>query len=134
MEIRELKGLFIWTWAGPVRRASSPRWDDFYPKFIWNLLSQFNQKVCYVSLFDQVVFIINSGRKPSCRINVLILFNWYLKNKTKLIKETFIPPCRTGPPPRVHKENFHLALVGSLQNQVRSHLGGLAHFSYECNI
>ena len=27
--------------------------------------------------------------------------------------------------------NFHLTLVGSRQNQVRSHLGGLAHFSYE---
>ena len=29
-------GLFIWRWAGPVRRAGSPRWDDFYPTFIWN--------------------------------------------------------------------------------------------------
>ena len=49
------KGLFIWRWAGPVRRASAPRWDDFYRMFIWNLLSQFNQKVCYVAgkrLFD----------------------------------------------------------------------------------
>ena len=40
----ECKWLFIWRWAGPVWRASSPRWDDFYPKFMWNLLSQFNQK------------------------------------------------------------------------------------------
>ena len=33
------KGLFISRWAGPVRRASSPMWDDFYPAFIWNFLS-----------------------------------------------------------------------------------------------
>ena len=39
------KGLFIWMWTGPVRWTSSPRWDDFYPTFIWNLLSWFNQKV-----------------------------------------------------------------------------------------
>ena len=35
-------GLFIWRWGGPVRRASSPRWDHFYFTFIWYLLSQFN--------------------------------------------------------------------------------------------
>ena len=57
----DMKGLFIWRWAGPVRRAGWPRWDDFYPTFIWNLLSQFNQKVCFVAgkrLFDQVVFTV----------------------------------------------------------------------------
>ena len=32
------KRLFIWRWAAPVRRAGSPRWDDFYPTFKWNLL------------------------------------------------------------------------------------------------
>ena len=40
--------------------------------------SQFNQKVCYVAgkrLFDQVVFTITNDVKPSCRTNVLILFN-----------------------------------------------------------
>ena len=44
------KGLFIWMWTGPVRWASSPGWDDFYPTFIWNIPSQFNQQVyetCY---------------------------------------------------------------------------------------
>ena len=72
------KGLFIWRWIGPVRRASSPRWDDFYPMFIWSLLSQFNQKVCYVAgkrLFGQVVFTINSDVKSLFRTNVFILFN-----------------------------------------------------------
>ena len=72
-----------------VRQASSPCRDDFYPTFIWNLLSQFNQNaavfyVCYVchvcdvakkGMLDQVVFTINSDVKPSCRTNVLILFN-----------------------------------------------------------
>ena len=41
------------------KRAGSPGWDDFYPTFIWNLLSQFNQKVYYVAekrLFEQVFF------------------------------------------------------------------------------
>ena len=68
----------MWKRAGPVRRASLPRRDDSYPMFIWNLLSQPNQKVCYVAgkrLFDQVVFTINSDVKPLCRTNVLILFN-----------------------------------------------------------
>ena len=72
------KGLFILKRAGPVRRAISPRWDDFYPTFLWNLLSLFNEKVCYVAgkrLFDQVVFTINSDVKLLCRTNVLILFN-----------------------------------------------------------
>ena len=57
---------------------SRPWPDNFYPTFTWNLLSQFNQKVCYVAgkrLFDQVVFTINSDVKPSCRTNVLILLN-----------------------------------------------------------
>ena len=52
--------------------------DGFYPTFIWNLLSQFNQKVCYVAmkrLFDQAVFTIDNDVKPLCRTNVLILFN-----------------------------------------------------------
>ena len=43
------------------------------------------------------------------------------------IKEHAIPPCRAGPLVRVHMENFRLTLVGFRQNQVRSHLGGLAH-------
>ena len=67
-----------WRWVGPVRRAGSPRWDDFHPTFICNLLPQFNQSVCYIAgkgLFDKVVFSINSDVKPSCRTNVLILFN-----------------------------------------------------------
>ena len=59
------------------------------------------------------------------------LFNYYLKNKAKLIKENSIPPCRGGKFARVHIENVHLARVGSRQNQVRSHLGRLVRFSYE---
>ena len=51
--------------------------------------------------------------------------------KPKLIKENSIPPCRAGPLAPVHMENFHLIKVGSRQNQVRSRLEGLPHFSYE---
>ena len=62
------------------------RRDDFYPTFILILLSQFNQKVSYVTgkwLFDQPVFTISSDVKPSnvainsfsCKINVPMLFN-----------------------------------------------------------
>ena len=65
------------------------------------------------------------------QINVPLLFKQHLKNKTKLIKENSIPPCWAGPLARVHMENFHLAWVGFPQNQVRSHLGGLARFSHE---
>ena len=47
------------------------------------------------------------------------------------MKENSIPPCRAGRLMRVLMENFHLAWVRSRQNQVRSHLGGLARLSYE---
>ena len=46
-------------------------------------------------------------------------------------KEKSIPPCRAGTPAHVHMTDFHLTYVGSQENQVRSHLGGLAHFLYE---
>ena len=46
-------------------------------------------------------------------------------------KEKSIPICRAGPPAHVLMTNFHLISVGSRQNQVRSHLGGMAHFSNE---
>ena len=126
------KGLFIWRWAGPVKRTGSPRWDDFYPTFTWNLLSQFNQKVCYVAekrLFDKVIFTIR-WRKSNMQ-NKCSYIIWHLKSKTKLIKENTIPPCWAGPLARVHMKNFHLTYVGSRQNQVRSHLGGLAYFWYK---
>ena len=73
-----LRGSSYWSELGPVRRAISPRWDDFYPTFIWNLLSLFSEKVCYAAgkrLFDQVAFTINSDVKLLCRTNVLIWFN-----------------------------------------------------------
>ena len=41
--LHPIKGLFTWRWAGPVKRAGSPRSDDFYPTFTWNLLSQLSQ-------------------------------------------------------------------------------------------
>ena len=46
-------------------------------------------------------------------------------------KEKSIPPCPARPPSDVHMTNFYLTQVGPWQNQVRSYLGGLAHFSYE---
>ena len=39
-----IEGLLIWRWTGPVKRAGSPRWDDFYPTFTWILLSQLNHR------------------------------------------------------------------------------------------
>ena len=62
--------------ACPVRQAGSPRCDDFYPTFMGNLLSQFNQNG-YVTgkiLFDQVVFTINNDVRPSCRTEVVVFF------------------------------------------------------------
>ena len=91
-----LRRLFIWRWASLFRRAGSARWDDFYPTFIWNLLSQFNENVCYVA------------GKRSWRTNVLILFSQHPKNKTKLIKENSISPCQAGLLARLHMENLHL--------------------------
>ena len=46
-------------------------------------------------------------------------------------KEKSIPPYWAGPSANVPLTNFLLTYVGSRQNQVTSHLGGLAHFSYE---
>ena len=112
MFTQSIKGLLIWRRAGPARRVSSPRWDDFSPTFMWNLLPQFNQNVCDVAgrrLLDQVVFTINGDVKPLCWTNVLLLFNEHLKNKTKLIKEKSILSFRGGPLARVHMEDFHLA-------------------------
>ena len=44
-------------WTGPARGDGSPKWDDFYPTFIWNFLSRVKKFV--VSLekdcFDLVV-------------------------------------------------------------------------------
>ena len=36
-------------WADSAGWTVSPKWDDFYPTFIQNLLPYFNQKVCYVA-------------------------------------------------------------------------------------
>ena len=47
------------------------------------------------------------------------------------IKKNPILPCWAGPLAKGHMKNFHLTWMGFLQNQVRSHLGGLAHFLYE---
>ena len=61
-----------------MRWGGLAKWDDFYLMFIWNLLSQFNQKVSSAAgkiLFDQVFFAINGDVKPSCWTNVPILFN-----------------------------------------------------------
>ena len=52
------------------------------------------------------------------------------QNISMRIKENSIPPCSSGPLARVHMENFRLTWMGSRQNQVRSHLAGLAHFSF----
>ena len=47
------------------------------------------------------------------------------------ITEISIPLCQAGPPMRVHMKNIHLTWVGSWKNELRSHLGGLAHFLYK---
>ena len=84
-----------------ARLAGSLSWTDFYPPFIWNLLSHFNQKVCYVAVvITQLssgfkllsIFYNKNNVKPwetnyrkiwvqLCRTNVLILFNEHLKKK-----------------------------------------------------
>ena len=51
------KELFIWR----CNQAGLSGWDDTYPTLTGALLSQFNQKVCYVAgkrFFDQVFFTI----------------------------------------------------------------------------
>ena len=48
-----------------------------------------------------------------------------------MIKENYIPPWRAGPLARVYMEKCYLTLVGSRQNQVKCHLGGLTHFPNE---
>ena len=46
-------------------------------------------------------------------------------------KEKSVSPCWDGLSANVHMTNFLLTYVGPRQNQVRSHLGQVAHFSYE---
>ena len=65
--------------------------DDFYLTFMWNLLSQFNQKVCYVAekrLFDKVVFTINSDVKPLYRTMFLYCLINIRKTKQSWLKKT----------------------------------------------
>ena len=134
------------SWAGPARWAGSPRWDDFYPTFIWNLLSHFTQKACYVAgkkLFDQKFFTINSDAKPSCRTNILTLFeekNWLKKTLSHLaglahlhvfIRKIFISPWWDPgkikwDPTKADWITFHmntLYFYKSFLKRVRSHLG-----------
>ena len=95
-----IKGLFIWRRTGPVRRASSSEWDDFYPHVHMesSISVQSKSLLCrWKRLFDQVVFTINSDVKPSCRTNVLTL-----------CKENSVLPCRAGPLASFHMEDFHL--------------------------
>lgn len=58
------------------------------------------------------------------------------KNSKAEHVDTSIPRCRAGPLACVHLENSHLNLVGSRQNQVLSHLGGLgwvtSHMNTSC--
>ena len=65
---------------------------------------------------------------------VVAIFEIEFGKNSKILlrfKEKSIPLCRAGPPAHIQMTNFHLTWLGSRQNQVRSHLGGLAHFSYE---
>ena len=64
----------------------------------------------------------------------MFLYYFLTSEKKKLIKENTVTPYRTGPLALVYMENFHLTWMGSQQNQLESHLGGLAHFSYEHNV
>ena len=113
----EVNRLVFWgcSYEGELARLDGlPRLGEmtFFPTFIWNLQSWFNQKVCHAAekrLFDRVIFTIKSDVKPSCRANIPTLFDQHLKNKTKLIKENSIPPCRAGSLARICLENFHLA-------------------------
>ena len=62
------------------------------------------------------------------------MFLYYLINIwkiKKLVNKNSIPPYRADPLARILLESFHLTKVGSQQNQVASHLGGLAHFWFE---
>ena len=87
----------------PVCRASLPRWDNFYPTFIWNLLSLLCpwKKIVWSSSFYN-----KQWRKAIMQNKCSYII--ILKHKTKLIKENSIPPCRAGAVARVHMEKFHL--------------------------
>ena len=92
-------------WA---RWAGSPRLDDFYPTFIWNRLSQFNQ-----SLLCRWKNIVWSSIADNKQWGKAIMQNKCsyiisLTSEKKLIKENSILPCRASPLERVHKENIHL--------------------------
>ena len=91
--------LFIFRWVGPVKRAGSPRWDDFYPTFTWNLLSQLNQKVCYVAgkkLFDQVVFTIR-WRKATWK-HVTLQSSKFRYFQVEIEKKQFASKVNIGKP------------------------------------
>ena len=105
-----------------MRWASSVIRGDFYPMFIWNLQSHFNQKVCYVAgknCFDQVVFKT---------LHYLIII---LKKKKSTVQRKLYPnlpgwhtcTCSYG------KSPSHVGEIPAKSNEIPT--GGLAHFSYE---
>ena len=102
-----------------VRWAGSPRWNDLYPRFIWNLLYHYNQKVCYVPgkrfiSFKFLRIFYNKQLHKAVRNKLWQNFGSFeKKKKNNLTKENAIPPCWAGRLVCVHMEKFS------------SHLGGI---------
>ena len=78
-------GAVIWGELARLDGGGSPRWDDFYPTFIWNFPSHFSQNVCYVAVNSlrgfKFLSIFKNKKQTweklvqSCRTNAVILFN-----------------------------------------------------------
>ena len=129
-------------WADQGKWAASPMWNDFYSAFWWNLLSHFKQRVCFVTgkilvclkHFKQKKvrnkLLRNSEKQITAKIRIIYteqILLYYLIN----IKETLFHLAELAHLCMFIWKIFISPRWGSPQNQVRSHLGGLAHFSYE---
>ena len=98
-----------------------------YKKNIRNLykIGGFGGPLIYGHLLAVVMLVLTISMLKS-NLKKIPLQNIYMN-----IKENSILPCQTSGFACVLMENFHLTQVESWQNQVRSHLGLLAHFSFE---
>ena len=127
-------------WAGPVTWASSARWGDFHPAFIWNLISYCKKLVLITWLLSGKFYIFNIDSRRLQQfpfavysiMNMITAFSILLQLHGILLSFTYIRFYLSGSTRRSHFEiEFGKNSKTYACALTKNHLGGLAHFSYE---
>ena len=125
-------------WADPDRLAGLPRWDNFHPTFIRNLLSHFNQKVSYVlgkrlSGFTFLSIFYRKQWPKAVRSKLWQNFDSFKQSKCSyIIQLTFEKPKK----PETDWSKLYFTLPGwptcaCSYGRFSSHLGGIPGKSSE---